>query len=86
MIKDAMFKVNRREFNKTLKLVYNDVYDKKVWAWYKENKELRNSSSKFLTNPTVHTLRKWYNFWEDKIEFSSLDVEYFEFVFNKMDL
>ncbi len=83
MLKEALDIVQKRQFNKTLKTAFDETQDKKVWVWYRKNKELRSKSSNFLKPPTVATLRKWYSFWKDKIEFTDLDIEYIEFVLSK---
>jgi len=79
------YKLQKKAFNKTLKLTHENL-EKKMWDYYMSlPKEDRSKLGKLLAHPTCSsTLKRWYNFWGDKIEMLDIHREYFEFVLEKL--
>jgi hypothetical protein len=71
----------KKRMNKTLKVAY-PKFEQKLWNYWKENGK-DPKVAKMIKAPTVANLPKWFEFWKDKINFTELDIDYFELVLRK---
>jgi hypothetical protein len=76
--------IERRNYNRTLKCIFEDL-SKDIWLYYRNMPKEERSvfKSKFLDNPTVSTTKVWLAFWKNKIDISDINFEYFEFIILK---
>jgi len=72
-------KLDISKINKTLKLCDKE-WGKKLFIYYRGDKTVQ---AKYLKTPTVATITDWFAFWEDKISFREIDIDYFNFATRK---
>jgi len=78
------FKFDRKRYNLTLKYIFNE-YEREMWSYHRQNKSDRSSIGKFIVKPSVTTLKKWFKYWNDKIVFKDIDIEYINMIIDKKE-